>query len=72
MRPWDYTEMKKMIHSQGLTIKLVSAYMRISPSTFKRRFDKSAVDVDDINHFNDCVKMALNDRRHWDKHYWDF
>lgn len=71
MRPVNYNELKKEIHSQGLTIKLVSAYMRISPPTFKRRFN-GAADPDDIQHLNDCIKMALNDRRFWDKHYWEF
>lgn len=65
MRPVNYNELKKEIHSQGLTIELVSAYMHISPSTFKRRFDKGAADPDDIEHLYDCIKMALDDKRVW-------
>ena len=60
-----YNELKNEIHSQGLTIELVAAYMHISPSTFRYRFSKGEVDSDDVQHLWDCIKMALEDKRIW-------
>lgn len=61
MRTVNYEDIKAEIHSKGLTVKLVAAYMRISPATFKKRYN-GEVDTDDIQHLNDCIKMALIDK----------
>ena len=60
MRTVNYEDIKAEIHSKGLTVKLVAAYMRISPATLRKKFN-GEVDSDDIEHLNDCIKMALAD-----------
>lgn len=60
MRTVNYEDIKAEIHSKGLTVKQVAAYMRISPATFRKRFN-GEVDTDDVQHLNDCIKMALAD-----------
>ena len=65
MRRINYNELKKYIHSQGLTIKLIAAYMHISPSTFYYRFSKGEVDSDLIDLMNGCIKEAIEDKRRY-------
>lgn len=60
MRTVNYEDIKAEIHSKGLTVKLVAAYMHISPATLRKKFN-GEVDTDDIEHLNDCIKMALAD-----------
>lgn len=61
----NYNELKEYIHSQGLTIELVAAYMHISPSTFKYRFSKGEVDTDQIDLMEWCIREALEDKRRY-------
>ena len=65
MRYINYDELKDDIHSQGLTIEMVAAYMHISPSTFRYRFCKGEIDKDQIEHLNWCIREALKDKRRY-------
>ena len=66
MRTVNYEDIKAEIHSKGLTVKLVAAYMHISPATLRKKFN-GEVDTDDIEHLNDCIKMALDDKSRYQR-----
>ncbi|MBR6996145.1 MAG: helix-turn-helix transcriptional regulator [Ruminococcus sp.] len=61
MRTVNYEDIKAEIHSKGLTVKLVAAYMHISPATLRKKFN-GEVNSDDVQHLNDCIKMVHNDK----------
>lgn len=61
MRTVNYEDIKAEIHSKGLTVKLVVAYMRMPYSTFKKYFSREEIEKEDIQYLNDCIKMALAD-----------
>ena len=58
MRYISYEDIKTHIHGQGATISLVAQFMRISPRTLKRMFDRE-VDNDDLETVKDAIKEAL-------------
>ena len=57
----NYEDVKEYVHKRGVTIKLISSVMRISPNTFRHRYngDVSSEDWDNLEYCLEKAQMAL-------------